>query len=290
MSEPTSTSALDAGIDPDVQPKKASWWEDYIDIFYTPSTVFLRRMTSGFGLPMLILTLVIGGLVIVNSGAISSIADAEFTRSTAAAMKANPQLTPEMMQKGRGFAEGLSKVGGFIFVPVGVLFVGLFLWIVGKFVGAKQTLGAAMMVTAYSFVPRALEQVLVSIQALVLDTSAMRGAPPALVGSGAFPRSRYHVAGTSWVAGTRGRVHHLGHGAARNRPVGHRQYLARQGGHSRRDHVVHRSGRNRAAGAQAVRDSAGGFCRPPGRRGSAKKSTATSAAEYRRPISDLDLG
>ena len=110
MSEPTSTSALDAGIDPDVQPKKASWWEDYIDIFYTPSTVFRRRMTSGFGLPMLILTLVIGGLVLVNSGAISSIADAEFTRSTAAAIKANPQLTPRADAEGawvcRGSLEG----------------------------------------------------------------------------------------------------------------------------------------------------------------------------------------
>jgi Yip1 domain len=186
MSEPTSTSALDAATDPDVQPKRASWWEDYIDIFYTPSTVFSRRMTSGFGLPLLILTVVIGVLALANSGAISSIVDAEFARSVAATIKKNPQITQEQMEKGRPFATAMTKVGGFIFAPIGVLLVGLFLWIVGKFVGAKQTLGAAMMVTAYSYFPRALEQVLVSIQALVLDTSALRGRFQLSWGAGRF--------------------------------------------------------------------------------------------------------
>src|SRR5262245_52362852 len=39
-------------------PEKASLIEDFIDIFYTPSTVFARRAKSGFGLPLLVIVVI----------------------------------------------------------------------------------------------------------------------------------------------------------------------------------------------------------------------------------------
>ncbi|MES2178169.1 MAG: Yip1 family protein [Gemmatimonadota bacterium] len=153
--------------------KPASWWEDYIDIFYAPSSVFERRKDSGFGIPMLVVTLLISAIALANHGAMQPILDAEFSRQTEAMMKANPQMTAEMMEKGRAIGEKIALFGGVIFIPIALLLIGLFLWVCGKFVGAKQTLGAAVMVASFSYVPRILEAVLNGVQLLVLDPSSL---------------------------------------------------------------------------------------------------------------------
>ena len=153
--------------------KPASWWEDYIDIFYAPSQVFARRMTAGFGVPMLIVTALIGVIFLANSGAMQPIMDAEFARQAAIAMKKNPQVTAEQMQMGRSIGEKIAKVGAFVFVPLTILLVGLTLWVVGKFVDAKQTLSAAIMVAAYSYVPKVVASVVVGVQLLLMDPASL---------------------------------------------------------------------------------------------------------------------
>jgi Yip1 domain. len=164
----------------------ASWWEDFVDIFYAPAQVFARRENSGFAIPMLVVTLLLALIAIANSGVMQPIMDAEFTRATAAAMKKNPQVTPEMMARGRAFGEVIAKYGAFVFVPVGIFLTGLVLWIVGKFFEAKQTLGAAIMVASYAFVPRIVEGVLNGVQALLLDPATLNGRFRLSLGLGRF--------------------------------------------------------------------------------------------------------
>ena len=108
-----------------------------------------------------------------RSGAMQPIMDAEFTRSTAAMMKKNPQLTAEQLQMGRSIGEKIAKVGAFIFVPITIFLVGLVLWVVGKFVDAKQTLGQAIMVAAYSYVPKVVASVVVGVQLLLMDPASL---------------------------------------------------------------------------------------------------------------------
>src|SRR4051794_41074574 len=160
-----SESGLD-GTSADSSPKTvapAAWWEDFIDIFYAPSQVYARRAGSGFGIPMLVVTVLVAVLAIANSGVMQPLMDAEFARSSAAAMRQNPQLTPEMMAKGRGIGESIAKFGAIVFIPVGIFLTGLVLWLVGKIVDAKESLAAAIMVAAYAFVPRVLEGVLAGV-------------------------------------------------------------------------------------------------------------------------------
>jgi hypothetical protein len=181
---PTSSPAP-AGATTPATPT-ASWWEDFIDIFYAPAQVFARREKSGFALPMLVVTLLVALIAIANSGVMQPIMDAEFTRATAAAMKKNPQLTAEMMARGRPFGEAIAKYGAFVFVPVGIFLTGLVLWIVGKFFDAKQTLGAAIMVASYAFVPRIVEGVLNGVQGLLLDPATLNGRFRLSLGLGRF--------------------------------------------------------------------------------------------------------
>ena len=156
-------------------PSAASRWEDFIDIFYAPSQVFARRANSGFGIPMLVVTVLIAVIAIANSGVLQPMMDAEFSRATAKAMRDNPQVTAEMMEKGRSFGEAIAKYGAFVFIPVGIFFTGLALWLSGKLVDAREHLSQAIMIAAYSFVPRIVEGVLAGVQGLVLDPSAMNG-------------------------------------------------------------------------------------------------------------------
>ena len=157
-----------------------------MDIFYAPSQVYARRAGSGFGIPMVVVTVLMTILAITNSGVMQPIMDAEFARNSAAAMRQNPNVTPEMMAKGRAFGEGIAKYGTIIFVPIGIFLTGLVLWLVGKFVDAKESLAAAIMVTAYAFMPRVLEGVLRGVQGLLLDPSTLNGQYKVSLGLGRF--------------------------------------------------------------------------------------------------------
>lgn len=183
---PADRSAAPAGLAPNPTAASASWWEDFVDIFYAPSQVYARRAGSGFGVPMAVVTVVLAIIAIVNSGVMQPILDAEFARSTAAAMRQNPQITPEMMAKGRGIGEAIAKYGALIFVPIGIFFTGLVLWLVGKIVDAGESLAAAIMVAAYAFAPRMLEGVLAGIQGLLLDPASLNGRFKLSLGLGRF--------------------------------------------------------------------------------------------------------
>src|SRR3989442_2962197 len=80
-------------------PQKASVIEDFIDIFYAPSTVFARREKSGFGIQLLIITVVTALFVFASRGVFSQIFDAEFARGAAKAMAKSPQVTQEMLDR-----------------------------------------------------------------------------------------------------------------------------------------------------------------------------------------------
>jgi hypothetical protein len=192
MSEHTSSNA-GAGYDSSTEPpvptapsKPASVWEDFIDIFYTPSTVFERRERSGFFLPLLVVTLLTGVLFLVNSGVLTPIMDAEMGRAVSAMQAKGTNLTAEQLESMRSLNEKISKVAVFIFLPVGIFFTGLALWLIGKFVDSRATLGQALMVSSYAFLPRVLEGVSTSIQGLLLDPSSMNGRYRISLGIGRF--------------------------------------------------------------------------------------------------------
>ncbi len=167
FSEPGSTI-----VPPPAPPEpKTALWEDFIDIFYAPSEVYRRRATSGFFVPMLVVTVLSGCIALANSGVMQPMMDAEFERNMRASGGAG--MTPEAMAGARKFTEVVGKIGGFILPPLGILATGLFLWLIGKLVDAKQSLGAAFMVTAYAYTIRVVEYVLGGVQGLLMDPASL---------------------------------------------------------------------------------------------------------------------
>jgi hypothetical protein len=144
-------------------------WEDFVDIFYTPSSVFARRSDGQFGLPLLFLVLAGTVLFFLTKNATQPIMDAEFTRQTAAAMRNNPNLTAEQMSSSRGFFEMLSPVFFAVGITLSILGTGFVLWLVGKLFDAKESLMAAIMIATYSEVPRLVQLLTNAAQGLVMS-------------------------------------------------------------------------------------------------------------------------
>ena len=165
---------------------KTSVWEDFVDIFTNPSAVFARRENGNFWLPMLVVTLVITVLFFFTKGLMQPIMDAEFQRGAAAAMRKNPQLTEEQMATMKGFQEKFAPIFVLIFIPIGIFLTGTVLWLIGKLFDAVETFRTALVVAAYAFVPKIVEVILNTIQALVLDPSSLTSHYAVTLGVGRF--------------------------------------------------------------------------------------------------------
>ena len=124
---------------------------------------------------MIVVTLVVGGSYVASSGLMQPILDAEFQRGAAAMLRTNPQLTPEMMETGRGIAAIGAKVGAFFSMPIAVVATGLLLWLLAKLVDASMSVRSALVVSAYAFVPRIIAAVLMSVQLQFMDPAKLDG-------------------------------------------------------------------------------------------------------------------
>jgi hypothetical protein len=161
-------------------------WEDFVDIFYAPSSVFRRRENGSFLVPLVVVTLLFGGMFYLNSGALRPMFDAEFDRQMAIAMRNNPKISPDALERMREFGSRIGQVGAFVFVPIVVFCVGIAAWLTGKLFDAKQSLRAAMVVAAYAYVPRVVDGVSNAIQAVLVDPSHLDGRFRLTLGVGRF--------------------------------------------------------------------------------------------------------
>ena len=154
--------------------KDPSTFEDILEIFYSPTAVFERRKDQpAFGLALVIFAVLFVALFFLLQSAMEPIFDAEIKRGMAAAVKQNPQLTPEMVEKMSGFGRKFAIFGIASYAILGPLIVGFVLWVCGKFVAAKQELGQAMMVATFAFFPRLVQALANGLQALVLPEDSL---------------------------------------------------------------------------------------------------------------------
>ena len=168
------------------RPASTSWWEDFLEIFVAPSEVFARREKSNFLLPLVVLTVLITVVFLGTQGAIQPAYQADGARRMAAALEANPQLTAEALEGGARTMERLLPIIVFVATPITILLTGLVLWVAGKFVGAKQAFGAAMLVATFANFPRLIQSLVNGIQGLVLPVESLDGMSRLSIGPARF--------------------------------------------------------------------------------------------------------
>ncbi len=157
-------------------PKAPSVWEDFIDIFTSPSQVFARRQNGNWFVPMIVVTVVVFAIFLGTKSLMQPAFDADFTRGMAIAMKRNPQLTPDQIEKGKGFASAAITIAFLFAVPIATLFVGLCTWLVGKLFDATIGFGAALLVAAYAEFPKIFQPVAGALIAFFSDPSTLTSA------------------------------------------------------------------------------------------------------------------
>jgi hypothetical protein len=170
----TAPEDFDSAVPP-TSAKPASLWEDFIDIFLSPSEVFERRRHSGFFIPLLIFAVITVIITIIGRSALEPIIDAEFTRGMAAAARKNPQITQAQMEGPRAMMEKLTPVIIGVSAFIMPMIVGVLLWLTGKMVEAKENIGAACMVAVYAYFPRLLDSLLRVVQGFLMDPSKLNG-------------------------------------------------------------------------------------------------------------------
>ena len=168
MSESTASVAPSS-------PAQSSFWEDVIDIFFQPAEVFRRRQNRSVWPPMLFVAISIGVIFFATFNTLEPIFAAEFTRQTAQMMAKNPQITQEMMDKQRSIGEAFTRYGIGIVMLVSMFILGVVGWLVGKLVGSKQTFQAALVVAAWSYMPRVIGAVIGGVQGLLMDPAKLTG-------------------------------------------------------------------------------------------------------------------
>jgi Yip1 domain len=149
-------------------PSNTSLWEDFVDIFYAPSSVFARRADGKFGKPLLFLVVVCAILAFLTKNAMQPVMDAEFARRSADMMRKNPNLTAEQMASGRGFFETLGPIFFAVGITISVLGTGVVLWAVGKLFDAKASVSAAIMIATYAEMPRIVQILVNAAQGLFM--------------------------------------------------------------------------------------------------------------------------
>jgi hypothetical protein len=152
-------------------PEKASVVEDFIDIFYAPSSVFARREKNGFGIQLLIVTVLTALFIFASRGVFSQIFDAEFARGAAKAMAKNPQLTQEMMDRARPMQEKIGSFFLYIMTPIINFGTALIVWLTGKVLSIKLTYTQAALITTLAWIPRLVGGLLGAAQVLLTDTT-----------------------------------------------------------------------------------------------------------------------
>lgn len=177
--------------------EKASVWEDFLDIFYAPAQVFRRRENGNFWIPLLVVTVLMAVLAYANRNIMRPIFDAEFARNSAAAMRANPQLTQAAMNKMRDLSFGIAQYGAVVTIPIFIVILAFVVWVGVKIFGTKVSWNSALVITSFAMVPRVVQSVVLSVQGLLIDPSNFTSRFSIEIGPGRF----IHAAVTSPVLG-----------------------------------------------------------------------------------------
>jgi len=167
MTEPSASTAP-------TPTDNASMAEDFVDIFVSPAKVFARRAKASPMVPYLVVCVVMIVLFFASKNVLSPIFDAQIQKAMAVQMKANPQLTQDMVDKSKPFMAIATNVGGVVGVPILLLIVGLVTWIVGRFfMSSSLTFGTALLITSFSWFPRIIASVITLVEGLMMDVTKL---------------------------------------------------------------------------------------------------------------------
>jgi hypothetical protein len=167
----------DVTSDPIVPPVKSTpLWEDFIDIWYAPSSVFERRRNANPWPMILIITFLVTIIGVLTFNSLAPVYETELRSMAAAQMAKNPQAASapqSALDTGITVQMFVRRWGG-IFTPIGVLIMALPVWLLGRIVGAKElNYTRSLVVVAWGMIIAVASMLVLGVQGLVMDVSSI---------------------------------------------------------------------------------------------------------------------
>lgn len=171
--DPSSAGEAPTSPAADAAPK-AALWEDFLDIFYSPTSVFRRREGKPWW-PAFLIVVVLGVVLFyLYQQVLSPVMQVEAQRQAARIMERNPNVTEEDLARMGGMGNSIfSLIMVAVVYPISILLTGVVLWLFGKLFGAAATVGSVIMVATYAQVVRLAQTLVGILQGLVMDVNAM---------------------------------------------------------------------------------------------------------------------
>lgn len=162
--------------------KQGGLFEDVIDVFVRPATLFDRVRDQSFVRPALVQTVIFVVLVLACRNLVTPFFDAEFARSMQQAA-AKGQPIPEGAQAMGSKIAGFMSVAGPILAPWFVAILGgLATWIGARVVGAKLSYGQSATIASWAATPLILGYIALAVQGAMVDASTIRGVSDGQIG------------------------------------------------------------------------------------------------------------
>lgn len=162
----------DAAAAPIAPAKPAPLWEDFIDIFYAPSTVFERRRNANPWPMIIIITALILLLSVLTFSSLLPVIEPMTRKAIAKAAASNPQITQDMMDS--QVRVGMKIAPWFpLLTPIFMLVGGLVVWLIGKVFGSKASYTQSLLIVAYTGITFVVGYVITGAQALLMDMNAL---------------------------------------------------------------------------------------------------------------------
>lgn len=151
----------------------AAFWEDFIDIFFSPASVFERRKGWSAWPVLLGLTAVMVVLFISWQRLLGPAMELEMQRAVAARAGGAADLDPAQMEQARAAGRVFGPIGMAITFPLGVLVMAVVTWGLTRLFDVKTAFAGVLGVVVYSQIVRPLQFVAGILQSFVLDVGRM---------------------------------------------------------------------------------------------------------------------
>ena len=151
----------------------AGVWEDFIDLFFAPRSVFERRRGWSAWPVLLVLSALLVLLFMAWQEILGPVMQLEVQRATAEAMSHNPELDAAQLEQMQSIGRLFGVIGMAVAFPLGILITAVVGWgLVGLF-GGGAAFATVMGVVVYSQLVRVVQYVAGLLQALVMDVGSM---------------------------------------------------------------------------------------------------------------------
>jgi hypothetical protein len=153
--------------------KPAALWEDFIEIFTSPSTVYERRRDANPWPMILIITVLMTMITVLTFNSLEPVYDAEIRDQLAKVMAKTPQMTADMLNTQVKIQLFVRRWTGLFFF-IGALIMSLPVWLLGRITGAKElNYTRSMVVLTWASIIALVGLLVMGIQGLVMDVSTI---------------------------------------------------------------------------------------------------------------------